>query len=199
MFQKDNDLPTAAIKWNSEFNHLNWKAIFTNAIKISPDPQLKWFQARIIHRILPTKKYLHLCKLTHSPLCVFCDSNVETLNHLFWSCTFVQSFWNDLVKKLKEKCTHCDRFYLCQELILFGKMDNIYTDKALDSILLYAKYFIYKCKLQERRPLFDLFISELKHRIIIEKSLASRTGKLNTFKDKWKIYVDILDSDIVQN
>ena len=55
MFQKDNDLPTAAIKWNSEFNHLNWKAIFTNAIKISPDPQLKWFQARIIHRILPTK------------------------------------------------------------------------------------------------------------------------------------------------
>ena len=132
---KDNEIPTALHKWNSEFNNLNWKSIFIHSMKISPDPQLKWFQARIIHRILPTKKYLHLCKLTHSPLCVFCDSHVETLNHLFWDCNFVQSFWKDLIKTLKEKCTHCVRLNLSKELILFGKIENVYTDKALESIL----------------------------------------------------------------
>ena len=166
-------------------------------MKISPDPQMKWFQARIIHRILPTNKYLHLCKLTHSPLCVFCDSHVETLNHLFWSCNFVQAFWKDLIKTIQQKCTHCDRLNLSQELILFGKTENVYTDKAIDSILLYAKYFVYKCKLQERRPLFDQCMLELKHRIKIERILAFRTGKLSSFKDKWKLYVDIFDEEII--
>ena len=194
---KDNEIPTALHKWNSEFNNLNWKSIFIHSMKISSDPQLKWFQARIIHRILPTKKYLHLCKLTHSPLCVFCDSHVETLNHLFWDCNFVQSFWKDLIKTLKEKCTHCVRLNLSKELILFGKIENVYTDKAIDSILLYAKYFVYKCKLQERIPLIDQCISELKHRITIEKVLASRTGKVNTFKDKWKLYAGMFDAGII--
>ena len=197
MFQNDHDLPTASIKWNAEFRNLNWKAIFIHSMKTSTDPQLKWFQARIIHRILPTKKYLHLCKLTHSPLCVFCNNNVETLNHLFWDCNFVQSFWKDLVKKLQEKCTHCDRLNLCQELILFGTTELIYTDKAIDSILLYAKYFVYKCKLQERRPQLDHFISELKHRIIVEKALSYRIGKLNVFNDKWRLYSEMVDGDIV--
>ena len=118
-------------------------------------------------------------------------------NHLFWDCNFVQSFWNDLVKKLQEKCTHCDRLNLCQELILFGITELIYTDKAIDSILLYAKYFVYKCKLQERRPQLDHFISELKHRIIVEKALSYRIGKLNVFNDKWRLYSEMVDGDIV--
>ena len=197
MFQQENDLPTASIKWNSEFRNLNWKAIFRHSINSSPDPQLKWFQARIIHRILPTKKYLHLCKLTHSPLCVFCENNIETLYHLFWGCNLVQAFWNDLVKKLKEKCINCDRLNLCPELVLFGTTVNVFTDKAIDSILLYAKYYIYKCKLQEIRPKLDFYISELKHRVIIEKALALRAGKANIFFDKWRIYNDLIDANIV--
>ena len=81
---------------------------------------------------------------------------------------------------------NCDRFNLCPELVLFGTTDNVFTDKAIDSILLYAKYYIYKCKLQEIRPTLDLYISELKHRVIIEKALALRAGKANIFFDKWR-------------
>ena len=67
----------------------------------------------------------------------------------------------------------------------------------MDSIILYANFFVYKCKLQERIPLIDQCISELKHRISIEKVLASRTGKVNSFKDKWKLYVRIFDAGII--
>ena len=73
----------------------------------------------------------------------------------------------------------------------------MYTHKASDSILLYAKYFVYKCKLQERRPQLDHFISELKHRIIVEKALAYKIGKLNVFNDKWRLYIEMVDGDIV--
>ena len=152
MFQNEKDLPTASKKWNSEFENLNWKFIFKKCMKNSPDPQLQWFQARLLHRILPTQKYLTLCKLTDSSFCVFCGNSIENLNHLFWNCNFVKKFWNDFMKLLHEKCTHCDRLNLCQELVIFGIVDNIYTDEAIDSLILYAKYFIYKCKLQDIKP-----------------------------------------------
>ena len=73
----------------------------------------------------------------------------------------------------------------------------MFTDKAFDSILLYAKYFIYKCKLQETIPQLDLFLSELKHRIIVEKALALRAGKIYKFSDKWKTYARLIDANIV--
>ena len=113
-------------------------------------------------------------------------------------CNFVQAFWKDLIKTIQQKCTHCDRLNLSQELILFGKTENVYTDKAIDSILLYAKYFVYKCKLQGRIPLIDQCMLELKRHItLIEKILAFRTEKLSSFKDKWKLYVDIFDEEII--
>ena len=192
MFQKDNELPTASTKWNSELPSLDWRAIFKHSIKVTPDPQLKWFQARIIHRILPTKKYLHLCKLTHSPLCVFCNRNIETLIHLFWDCYFVNTFWKDLVKLLQEKCAHCDIFNLCQELVIFGSTKKIYTDKAMDSIILYAKMYVYKCKLQEKMPQLEHFMPELKYRTSVEKILAIKSSKLSVFNEKWKLYSNIL-------
>ena len=40
-------------------------------------------------------------------------------------------------------------------------------------------------------------MSELKHRVTIEKVLASRTGKLCSFKDKWKLYADIFDTGAI--
>ena len=40
-------------------------------------------------------------------------------------------------------------------------------------------------------------MSELKHRVIIEKVLASRTGKLSIFKDKWKLYADMFYTEVI--
>ena len=85
-------MPTAVKKWNEIFIDLKWNTIFKNTIKHSSDSQLRWFQIRLIHRILPTKKYLFRCNLTDDPLCSFCGDTDETLSHLFWNCTHVKSF-----------------------------------------------------------------------------------------------------------
>merc|ERR1712240_739251 len=75
LLQNDNDIPTASKKWNLEFDNLNWKAIFKKCMHNTIDPQLEWFQARLLHRILPTQKYLNLCKLADSATCVFCNND----------------------------------------------------------------------------------------------------------------------------
>ncbi|WP_419635471.1 hypothetical protein, partial [Thiolapillus sp.] len=52
------DKSEAAVnKWNKIYNSpLNCKKIFTKTRKTTLDTQLRWFQLRMLHRILPTNK-----------------------------------------------------------------------------------------------------------------------------------------------
>ena len=192
-FQEKNVLPTAVIKWNSEFQGINWKNIFKHCFKTSKDPQLQWFQTRLLHRILPTQKYLALCKITDSPLCTFCVTSIESIRHLFWDCKYVQDFWKDLNEYIKEKCTHCDRLNFNIELILFGVSKLINTDKPLNFIILFAKFYIYKCKLETINPILNNFIRQLQYRYIIEKNLALKNNKETEFQRNWQIYSEIFN------
>ena len=69
--EKDDKPPTATLKWNTP--ELAWKTIFIKCFKTTIDTQLQWFQARILHRILPTRRYLNICKIVNSPLCLLCN------------------------------------------------------------------------------------------------------------------------------
>ena len=61
----------------------------------------------------------------------------------------VKVFWEEFTACLKEKCYNCARLILNLNLILFGVSQNIRTDKPFDFILLYAKFYIHKCKLNK--------------------------------------------------
>ena len=87
-----------------------------------------------------------MCKIVESHDCTFCNTDIETVEHLLWECNYVQLFWKELLKLLREKCTHCDRFAFSKELVIFGLKENVMLDNAIDFIILFAKFFIYKCK-----------------------------------------------------
>ena len=190
---EDNILPTATAKWNLQFQGLNWKAIFTNCFRCSPDSQLQWFQTRLIHRILPTNKYLFTCKLKDSSTCHFCMHEIETLSHLFWNCVHVKKFWNDLLKLLQDKCMHCTRLILNEQLILFGTSDNICIDKPLNFIILFAKFYIYKCRFQDNLPNTTTFLRQLQHRFTIEKTIAFKNNKHREFERNWQLYSPLFE------
>ena len=82
---------------------------------------------------------------------------------------------------LHATCTHCTRLSFSKELIIFGLAQNICTDSAVDSIILYAKFFIYKCKLRESLPKLEQFLNELNHCVIVEKAVAFYQGKQRLF------------------
>jgi hypothetical protein len=141
------DLPPAGVqKWNFFYANLNWVQIFGACQKTTNDSKLKWFQLRLIYRILPTNRYLFLMKLVDSPLCAFCQNDEETIVHLFWQCRFVDTFWRELEQCLTDKCAHLVNFHFDLKLILFGVHNTIYTDNVIDLLIILAKYFVYKCK-----------------------------------------------------
>ena len=145
IFIKTKDSPTCIEKWNSYCSYpLNWKQIFAKVCRTTSDVHLKWFQYRLIHRLIPTQRYLFLIKISNSSMCTFCGSEPETISHLFWDCPFVQRFWADVLQWIHEKCPHCEFFNFSECLVLFGYKEDCKTDKVMDLIILLGKYHIYK-------------------------------------------------------
>lgn len=193
MLTETGTLPTAVERWNSTFEELDWKKIFMKNFSSTRDTQLRWFQSRLLHRILPTKCYLHKLEIEDSPLCIYCHQEEETINHLFWHCDVVQTFWGQLWSLLLFHCTHCDRFTLTEKLVIFGWTETTKTDVVIDFILLIAKFFIWKCRFQNVHPVLDNFVHLLKYRYKIERTAACCRGTIVDFEKAWLPYSALID------
>ena len=192
IINKNNAAPTAIRKWNNMFENLEWKKIFSLCHKVTQEAQLKWFQTRLLHRLLPTQKYLHLCKLVDSPVCNFCNQEIQTISHMLYDCTSICQFWTDIQEILKDKCQHFNNLSLDKELILFGIKKNTETDKILNFIILHAKFYIYKCKLQDLLPSIPAFICVLKDKYMLEQYNSYIHNRQNQFKNDWHMYLAIV-------
>ena len=180
--------PTAVAKWNTMFVNLPWEKIFSHCFSVSSDVQLRWFQTRLLHRLLPTQTYLYKCKISDDPMCNFCQREEQTICHLFAECTFAQEFWRDVRVNVIEKCQHAVNFLIDKELILFGVRNNVTSDNVMDSIILYAKFFIYRCKMSGKLPTFQAFVPFLKHKYDIQKYSAAVNSQSTKFKKSWLPY-----------
>ena len=79
-----------------------------------------------------------------SPLCVFCKGEVESLEHLLFFCEVTKMFWR----------AFCTWLAGCKILIeslnildLFGVYKKREDFKILNHLILWAIFYIYKCKL----------------------------------------------------
>ena len=89
--------PKAILKWNEVFEITadEWNLIFKIPFITLSDCKIIYFQFRFLHRVVGTGKLLYLMKKRESPLCFFCKTEVENLDHLFWSCPFISTFLLD--------------------------------------------------------------------------------------------------------
>ena len=97
---KISSIPTAQKKYNEAFSthtsQLDWEKIYLLPFKTTLDTKLREFQYKILSRILYTNKMLFKFKKVDSPLGDFCEKELETIEHLFFHCTKVRTFWDDL-------------------------------------------------------------------------------------------------------
>ena len=78
-----------------------------------------------------------------SPLCVMCSQ--EEKNHKSFTLWMYQV--TVLLEKssvlYQGKCINCRNLELVEKFILFGDLQNVFTDKVLDSSVLLAKLYVY--------------------------------------------------------
>ena len=124
-------------------------------------------------------------------MCQFCKESTETIQHLLWQCNIVRTFWENLISLINQRCKHAHNLEMDENLAILGQSTHIYTDKVFDLIVLMAKYYIYRAKVQDKPLLLKSFIRELYNRYCAEKVMRKNSIK---FKTDWNPYTELFKS-----
>lgn len=93
--------------------------------------------------------------------CNFCDTEEEDLEHLFFSCNIVQSFWQDIQIWLQSKGIHLGTFTVDEiKFGISGYDKNI--EYGINNLLILGKQFIHKCRFFKSKPNATHWRNELK-------------------------------------
>jgi exonuclease III len=188
-------------KWSTSFDdNIDTCKVFKQIKKTTNDTFLRWFQYRLLYRILPTQRLLCMQKIVNVATCTFCGRQEETLDHLFWDCIVTQGFWNEFTEWLHKNFHHCENLVLSKRLVIFGCSPNVYTDYVFDLILLIAKYCIFSAKTKNKKPHIQVFINAIKQRYLIERRISIvNNNSLLKFKTKWVAYIQYFETNAGTN
>ena len=185
--------PKCCSKWNNKLSkEINWKTTFKKVQKIR-EIKIKWFEVRIVHRVIATNVVLSCMGVQNDEQCSFCKDERENIQHIFWNCKHVQNFWNNCRIWINENCDNANITAFTEALVLFGHDTNFYSDDVFDLIILWAKYFIYKCKWDNIIPNVQLYKKYLQMKYETEKCIAFSKMEFHKFRLDWVSYVNLVD------
>ena len=147
------------------------------------DNKLKWFQYRILHRILGTNSLLNKIKIAENPMCRLCGLKIETIKHLFVECPLSKALWKNVDDWVQFSVSI--QLNLTPPIILLGYIDPHIDAIPLNAILIAVKYYIF-CNAKSRKQLnifsCQNFIKKIYHE---QESLSHSIGQNVKFKNKW--------------
>merc|ERR1712074_186866 len=126
------------------------------------------------HNILFTRVRLFHIGLTDSANCPLCNSEQQTLEHMFWECQQIQHFW--MLFKNWWKNNYNQDVLLSKTIILYGDIFDFKDKQSLNFILLVAKWYIYRAFLDEQALMFDNFQCLLRNKL--EVIQVAKTQKI---------------------
>ena len=177
--------PTAMKKYNETYNtenfQLDWEKIYSLSFQTTLDTKLREFQYKVLNRICYTNKMLFNFRIVDSPLCYFCNEEIETLEHFFFYCERVRIFWNEVNNILQSQKLFSIPFDVKD--IFFGMVHTVNNKVLINYIILEGKYSIYRSKLNKSPLFISLFLEKCKRTYQIERFIA-RNNKLYIFTIK---------------
>lgn len=183
----------AKSKWEDSIalhiDPVEWQTIFKLPYFSTIDAQLRIFQYKIIHRILPTNSLLHKYNIRNNPWCDRCNGITENLEHLFHLCPYILSLWYDLANWLSPVL---DLFqYINTANIILGITHRGDGDLS-NSIILCIKRYIFINKCHNTLVTLQGAIHFLKHTVTLEINVRNTILRAKYIK-KWSSIRIILD------
>ena len=143
--------PKAEIKWNDYFHkELPWNEIWKNFRNsdIAITNRMEEFHWKCTHRIIYTESKLHLMNRSNG-LCHMCNSETETLPHLFFNCAFSRqlldiiytNLYNNTVFDTTDPLGNID-----EEIMILGDTSNTVMTPITNTIIITTKWAIWKVR-----------------------------------------------------
>ena len=148
---------------------------------VTKNTYIQSFHFRVISRIIATNRFLSIVGIVDDPSCGFCQSDDESIVHLFWSCTFVQSFIEDMKAYFLQ--TFNITFTVTKNIWFFPTLEMLSPLEVL--IISLAKVVIYSAKRRGSFPTLQHLLSTLRLEAQKEHGSAINQGKQAAFNEKW--------------
>ena len=144
------------------------------------DINLRMFQYKILHRILPTNRKLKQYRIKDSDMCDFCGQESESSLYLFCECDISAMIWQQIVDWLNTQGQNLE--YLTDRQFMFGDRS---WDPIVKRIIIVAKSIIFKKKQNGKSLVLNQVIFSLKKQFEIEHHIARTQNKLKYCRGFW--------------
>ena len=145
---------------------------------VASEPYVRSFQYRVLNCILFTNDRLFKIGYISNPNCTFCNEALETIQHLLFSCTISQAFWNDVIYNILSKLSSC-RYLLLSDVIVVFLREEMDLENY---VLLLGKVYLWDCRRNDNKPSITHFIQILKNKYDTEKLIAKKQNKYHLFR-----------------
>ena len=144
------------------------------------------FQFKILNDILFTNSRLAKIGLIQSDLCTFCNTDVETIDHLFFYYVYSRAFWEEFesywiaIAKEQRK--------LDLKTILVGVTD---TECSLfNYLIVLGKLHLWNCRRNNSLPFFSSYKELVKRKYETERHIAAKFNNSKMLEAKWKLVLN---------
>lgn len=144
--------------------------------------KLRSFQLKILHNILYTNTRLFKMSIVDTEMCSLCKVEQETVSHLLVDCIHAKELWNKIITTWFNKISIS---HLTEKQIILGMSSGNASDIFVNHVILMGKYYLYKCRLTEKKVCFTDFCTSLRYTEMIELKIAEAKGKDNKHFVKW--------------
>lgn len=171
-----------------------WTTIMKNTLTILSCNNDRERQFKILHRLHYTPLMRGRLGLSSSN-CNKCDREIGTYAHMFWKCSKIQMFWNEVKKELDTLIGH-DLDLSPLQCILAAKVSsarNNHNAKLIGILLYMARKTILKFWIHKDTPTLDDWYKEVMSIIPLEKLTYSLHDNLEGFTRVWQPVFDAVD------
>ena len=135
-----------------------WPNIYTLYRRCTNDATIKELQFKILHGYIPTNKLLFQMSKVVSNKCSFCEMYIETVEHVFYSCSVIRNIWLEIERKLH--IAENEKINLTVSDVLFcynmaSKDTFSVQNRNVNTVVIYGKSLL-KCKAKCCDPMSDI-------------------------------------------
>ena len=171
------------IKWqnNVVIEDGQWGSYCVIPFQSTLDTNMRWFQIKVLNRILYMKDALYRFGMVTDTTCTFCKNSEESILHVYCFCQYSNVIWSKLERLIQDSTG--EKITLSNQNKLFGFRGR--NNNALNCILIVVRREIYAAKLQNKLPLFEQIIAAVRRYYEMEKYIFQSNIKERKFLKKW--------------
>ena len=124
-----------------QMNNIDWATVYLLPQTTTTESRIRIFQHKILNNILYLNNRLYKFDYIDSLMCSFCNSETETVTHLFSHCSKTDQMWNSLTSW----CKDCLTLPLLEPSTAILGFRDIRDEKSklINHILTLFTYFIF--------------------------------------------------------